>query len=233
MAMAEADILEIAAKYAPVLMFDLNEPFYPDFVGISVLERPGASPSFRREIDFPMEAVQYVIEYAIWWDYEIGHLYEMEHVWIYVGHDGEVVDCEASFHGKVLRGMLKDRMNVVDNQVFLYSQPGKHAFSPLPVVFELLPDLYSAAGAKAGCDGLLVNELFQDYFETNAEIDARVQKYLLSKSFIPAMVFEEYHLKLETFMPWDQLFTLIPQRIKSRLKELEHWFEQSSSSSSS
>ncbi|WP_340013461.1 hypothetical protein [Paenibacillus sp. FSL K6-1318] len=224
MAMSETEMLETAMSYAPVLMFDRNEPFYPDFVGVSVLDRSGPSPSFKRDIQFPAEAVQYVIEFAIWWDYEIGHLYEMEHVWIYVGHDGEVVDCEASFHGKVLRGLLKDRVNVVGRHVCLYSQPGKHAFSPLPVVFELLPDLYSAAGTKAGCDGLLVNDLFRGYFETNEQIDAQVTSYLQTKAFVPSMEFDEYLLKPEMFMTWDQLFGIIPQRINDRLIELEQLY---------
>ncbi|NMI05514.1 hypothetical protein HF638_16170 [Paenibacillus sp. SZ31] len=224
MTMSETEMLETAMRYAPVLMFDRNEPFYPDFVGVSVLDRSGPSPSFKRDIQFPAEAVQYVIEFAIWWDYEIGHLYEMEHVWIYVGHDGEVVDCEASFHGKVLRGLLKDRVNVVGRHVCLYSQPGKHAFSPLPVVFELLPDLYSAAGTKAGCDGLLVNDLFRGYYETNEQIDAQVTSYLQTKAFVPSMEFEEYLLKPEMFMTWDQLFDIIPQRIKDRLIELEQLY---------
>ncbi|MGF9697097.1 hypothetical protein [Paenibacillus sp. MABNR03] len=221
MTITKTGILEKAMSYAPILMFDQNEPFYPDLVGISILEKPGPSPSFNREILFPLEAVQFVIEYAIWWDYEIGHLYELEHVWVYVGHDGEVVDCEVSFHGKVLRGLLKDRVNMVDRHVCLYSQPGKHAFSPLPVVFELLPDLYSAAGVKAGCDGLLVNDLFKDYYQTNELIDARVRDYLQTKAFVPAMQFKEYILEPERFMTWDKLFEIIPQRIMSRLIELE------------
>ncbi|SEA82255.1 hypothetical protein [Paenibacillus sp. 276b] len=221
MTMTEQEMLETAISYAPVLMFDRNEPFYPDFVGVSILDQSGPSPSFQREIHFPVEAVQYVIEFSIWWDYEIGHLYEMEHVWIYVGHDGEVVDCEASFHGRVLRGLLKDRVNVVGRHVCLYSQPGKHAFSPIPVVFELLPDLYSAAGANAGCDGLLVNEMFKGYFQTNEEIDASVRSFLQTKAFVPSMEFEEFLLEPSLFMPWQQLFTMIPERIESRLRELE------------
>ncbi|MEC0107849.1 hypothetical protein P4H27_12915 [Paenibacillus taichungensis] len=221
MTMTEQEMLETAMSYAPVLMFDRNEPFYPDFVGVSILDQSGPSPSFQREIHFPVEAVQYVIEFSIWWDYEIGHLYEMEHVWIYVGHDGEVVDCEASFHGRVLRGLLKDRVNVVGRHVCLYSQPGKHAFSPIPVVFELLPDLYSAAGANAGCDGLLVNEMFEGYFQTNEEIDASVRSFLQTKAFVPSMEFEEFVLEPSLFMPWQQLFAMIPERIEIRLKELE------------
>jgi hypothetical protein len=89
------------------------------------------------------------------------------------------------------------------------------------VVFELLPDLYSAAGANAGCDGLLVNEMFKGYFETNEEINARVQAFLQTKAFVPAMEFEEYVLDPNVFMIWDQLFALIPGRIEDRLRELE------------
>ncbi|MGC5773133.1 hypothetical protein [Paenibacillus pabuli] len=62
MTRTDQEKLEIAMSYAPVLMFDQNEPFYPDFVGVSVLDRSGPSPSFGREIHFPAEAVQYVIE---------------------------------------------------------------------------------------------------------------------------------------------------------------------------
>ncbi|MGC5773132.1 hypothetical protein [Paenibacillus pabuli] len=76
----------------------------------------------------------------------------------------------------------------------------KHAFSPLPVVFELLPDLYSAAGANAGCDGLLVNEMFKGYFKTNEQIDASVRSFLQTKAFVPSMKFEEYLLEPDMFI---------------------------------
>nr|WP_145401313.1 hypothetical protein [Paenibacillus xylanexedens] len=221
MTMSEHEMLEVSLRYAPIVLFDQNEPFYPDLVGVSLFEQPGPSSSFRREIQFPTEIVQYVIEYAIWWDYEIGHLYEMEHVWIHVGHDGQVVDCEASFHGRVLRGLLKEKTNLMGQRVCLYSQPGKHAFSPLPVVFELLPNLYTAAGPDAGEAGLLVNEMFEDYFQTNEQIDHKVKAYLQTKAFIPSMEFEEYIWKPEMFITWDKLFTLIPQRIEKCLAELE------------
>jgi hypothetical protein len=36
------------------------------------------------------------IEYAIWWDWDIGHLYELEHVWVYLDADRQVIRGEAS-----------------------------------------------------------------------------------------------------------------------------------------
>lgn len=212
---------DIWLKYAPYLMFDLHEPFYPEAVGVSILEMPAVSPSFRRSFLGSESQVKQIIEYAIWWDYEIGHLYEMEHVWVYVGNDGEVVDCEASFHGRVLKGLLKDRSNLIeDTHVRLYSQPGKHAFSPIPTVYELLPNLYHAAGSQAGIDGLLVNDLFRDYFSTNDEIDAKVREYLQTFAFVPTMEFTEYKFTGELMMPWNDLFLMVPTRIENRVREL-------------
>ncbi|MFD1955342.1 hypothetical protein ACFSL6_14465 [Paenibacillus thailandensis] len=207
--------------YAPYLLFDLREPFYPDAVGVTVLDKPGPSPSFYRTFEFDEPGLSRIIEYAIWWDYEIGHLYELEHVWVYVGRDGRVIGCEASFHGKVLLGLLKDRSNLADGtHVRLYSQPGKHAFSPLPDLFELLPGLYRAAGEDAGIDGLIVNDLFRGKFETNDRINGRVRQYLRQFAFTPSLEFKEYRIREEFLMPWNELYEQIPGRIGARLKEL-------------
>lgn len=41
----------------------------------------------------------FVIEYAIYWDWDIGHHYDLEHLWVYIGADGEVEKFEGSAHG--------------------------------------------------------------------------------------------------------------------------------------
>lgn len=97
---------QLIQAYAPYLYFDKHEPFFPVRVGVTIFEREGASPSFRRSFSFRDPRVKKIIEYAIYWDYDIQHLYELEHVWVYIGHEGEVIDCEASFHGKYLKGLL-------------------------------------------------------------------------------------------------------------------------------
>ena len=94
----------LAARYAPTLRFDRNEPFFPLAAGYTILRQSGPSPSFRQghQIDLAPEgqpATRFAIEYAIWWDWDIGHLYELEHVWVYVDERGDVARCEASWHG--------------------------------------------------------------------------------------------------------------------------------------
>ncbi|WP_449394865.1 hypothetical protein [Devosia riboflavina] len=71
-----ADI-ELARRLAPVIRFGDNEPFLPSRVGISVLTAPGRSPSATLDITFE-PGVAKVVEYAIWWDWDIQHLYELE-----------------------------------------------------------------------------------------------------------------------------------------------------------
>ncbi|WP_333474129.1 hypothetical protein [Paenibacillus gyeongsangnamensis] len=190
-------------------------------VGVSVWRRPGASSSFRRDIRFDVRGLLAVIEYAIYWDYDIQHLYELEHIWVFVGEDGEVWDAEASFHGKTLKALLKNRSNLTEGtHVRLFSQPGKHAFSPLAEVFELLPDWRTACMEEAGRDGLTVPDMFKGAFFTDELTNRLVERHLKTLAFEPAMEFKEYRLRPELFVPWATLAEEIPLRIARELKRL-------------
>ncbi|WP_248930216.1 hypothetical protein [Paenibacillus hamazuiensis] len=213
--------LQLAEKYAPYIYFDRKEPFFPVRVGVTVFSEAGRSGSFNREFRFDNPKLKHVIEYAIYWDYDIQHLYEMEHVWIFVGQDGEVLDCEASFHGRYLKGLLKDRSNIEDGtHAKLYSQPGKHAFSPMAELFELLPDLREATNVRAGNGGLIVTGIYEGVYTTNEEKNRIVEQYLQKFRFDPAMEFERYVIPRDLYVPWEQLYKEIPQRIESCLAEI-------------
>lgn len=213
--------LILAERYAPILMFDKSEPFHPVRAGVTVLHRGDRSPSFRREFDWSLPGLRCIIEYAIYWDYDIGHMYDLEHVWVYVGDDGGVLDGEASFHGKYLKSLLKDRRNVEGGRIRLYAQPGKHAFSPDPDLFLLLPDLRTAALAQTGAGGLLVPEMFRGRFGTDRETDALVAAYLQSCAFEPALDYEELPFGGGDFITcWSGLFEEIPVRIGRELEKL-------------
>ena len=87
--------LKLARRHVPILRLDRREPFLPSRVGVTVFWEPGESPSFPRMVTVPRGA-DCVIEYAIWWDWDIQHLYELEHVWVAVEKGGRVVAVEAS-----------------------------------------------------------------------------------------------------------------------------------------
>lgn len=213
--------MNLISKYAPYLYFDKNEPFFPVRIGCTICEQSQSSPSFRREILFYDKAIKYVIEYAIYWDFDIQHLYELEHVWIYVDKHGKVFDCEASFHGKYLKGLLKDKSNLEDGtHVKLYSQPGKHAFSPFVQLFDVIPNFERVCYEDAGAEGLCITSVAKGRYSSNEEENILIEKYLKQYQFKPAMEYEKYVIPNELFVPWQVLDDEIPQRINKKLAEI-------------
>lgn len=221
--------MQTIQAYAPYLYFDKHEPFFPVRVGVTIFEKEGASPSFRRSFSFSDHRLNKIIEYAIYWDYDIQHLYELEHVWVFIGHDGQVIDCEASFHGKYLKGLLKDRSNLLDGtHVRLFSQPGKHAFCSVAEFLELVPHFMTAVNEDAGADGLTIPYFLEGTLTTNEETNKLVGTYLQSCAFTPTLAYKEYRLDETLFVPWAQLLKEIPERIQAKLAELAELFGQKS-----
>lgn len=219
--MIPGEELILAEQYAPVLMFDKLEPFLPVRVGVTVLHRGDRSPSFRREFEWGLAGLRCIIEYAIYWDYDIGHMYDLEHIWVYVGEDGSVLDGEASFHGKYLKSLLKDRSNVEGRRIRLYAQPGKHAFSPDPDLFLLLPDFRTATNERAGDGGLLVPGMFNGMLESGPDTDRLATAFLRSLAFDPTMDYMEFPLTGSGLLTsWSGLFREIPVRIGQELEKL-------------
>ncbi|AIQ44677.1 hypothetical protein R70723_01200 [Paenibacillus sp. FSL R7-0273] len=212
----------LAAAYAPRLLFDKNEPFYPVRFGITVFREDGDSPSFRRRLQVSRPEVEAVIEYAVYYDYDIQHLYDLEHIWVYIARDGEVADVEASFHGKYLKGLLHGRTNLSGTRSSLYVQPGKHALSPMPEVFGLLPGYAACTQEAAGADGLIYGDCFRGLLASDEAADQKVRQYLQTCRFTPSGVYEywEYAHREELFVSWDELFAEIPERVRNELERL-------------
>jgi len=212
---------ELSDKYSPMIHFDEREPFFPVHVGVTMFDRPGEhSPSMpKRKIDFDPLAVKFAIEYAIYFDYDIGHMYELEHFWVFVGHDGAVVDAEASFHGDYFKALFKDRRNLQGTHVNIYSQPGKHAFSPSIEFLEMVPSLYTDPYENAGEGGLMVPGILKGAYDTDEHIDRAVTAYLQSCKFKPSMNFVPYPLSSDLYMTWEELAYAIPRRIKAIISE--------------
>ncbi|WP_310831000.1 hypothetical protein [Paenibacillus pedocola] len=213
---------KLAIRYAPRLWFDRSELFFPVRFGVTVLRKDGVSPSFRRRLAENRPEVEAIVEYAIYYDYDIQHLYDLEHVWVYIGRNGEVADVEASFHGKYLKGLLRGSANLSGTRAVLYVQPGKHALSPIPEVFELLPAFASCTQEEAGADGLIFGDFFRGILATDEETDRRVRRYLQTCRFTPSLSYEEwiYADREDLFVSWSQLFAEIPGRIRRELGRL-------------
>ncbi|WP_239484033.1 hypothetical protein [Paenibacillus rhizolycopersici] len=217
----EAAHWEAALRYAPDLYFDVLEPFKPDRVGVTVFEATAPSPSFDRVVEVDGSQTMMAIEYAIYWDYDIQHLYELEHVWIFVGPDGDIVHCECSSHGHRLIGLLRDRSNLSsDGRVQLFSQPGKHAMSPIAEFFRLMPTASSCCMEDAGNDGLLEPAMFRGELRTRPDSDLLARRCLQQYRFQPSFEYALHAWDPSLFVSWEQLRREIPIRLNALLASL-------------
>ena len=215
---------ETVQKYAPRIFLDEAEPFSLAGIGTTIFTSDGKSPSFPREVVLPKGA-ELAIEYAYFWDYDIEHLYDLEHVWIYIDANGRVIGAEASFHGRYLKAMLPFVQPVFhDTHLNIYCQPGKHAFLPKGEWFQLLPDLISCCNGSAGSGGLLVNELFAHCLNKDKDTDEAVRRYIKGHfSFEPSLRFAPKLPESSLYMPWEELYELIPRRITTQLAVILEW----------
>lgn len=216
---------ELATRYAPAIRFDRNEPFMPSVVGYTVFRESGPSPSFPRDIQLK-ENVAFAVEYAIWWDWDIGHLYELEHIWVYIDPDGDLAGAEASWHGEYKRMMNGGQApHVADNRPLLYSEPGKHAFAPSPHwLMQRKATTRASCGRRAGNMGVHVTPLFEGIIRERAPLNNRlVHTYLEQKRFEPSFDFSnEFDLRDAVFVPWQQLYRWIPARVSAWVRHLQN-----------
>lgn len=217
---------DLAARYAPVIKFDAREPFLPSAVGFTVFRADGASPSFPRRVqlaapDRPSAAT--AIEYAIWWDWDIGHLYELEHVWVYQDARGHVVWSEASWHGGY-NAMLVDGTPLPGERLTVYSEPGKHAFASSPESLKGRTQITRhSCGPAAGWMGVHVTPLFEGVITARNPLANRlVLTHLKRLAFDPSFDFSQsFPIAPDLLVPWPALQTWIPGRVAWHVAELE------------
>lgn len=216
---------ELALRVAPFIRFDSREPFFPLAVGYTVFRESTASPSFARELRLPEGAVCGV-EYAVWWDWDIQHLYELEHIWVYLDADDRVIAAEASWHGGY-HEMRDANGNVPlqDGRLVIYSEPGKHAFAPEKNWLLQRAEITRAnCGRDAGKGGVWITPLFRGKIRDRDPLNNQlVWTFLERQAFIPTFEFDRlFDLAQVAHVPWPHLNDWIPGRVHWWVKQLEH-----------
>lgn len=220
--MDTAEMKKLAAQYMPVLYFDKKEPFPLLKIGFSVYEENQQSVSAPYQIRKEKYQADFCIEYAFYYDYDIQHLYDLEHVWLYVNSRGEICGCVSSFHGMYLNPMLQE----VDlfhgtEKVHLYVQPGKHAFMPAPELFRMFVDYDECCGKLAGKDGILCPDIIPGMPDYTQEENDRVLEYIRENySFVPSEEYQPKEFGEEILCPWKELCEEIPGRIEKEIKRI-------------
>src|SRR5262249_50695202 len=155
------------------------EPFLPELVGYRLLRQPGPSPTHDRYLDLLVpdgRRAEAVVEYALWSDWEIGHLYELEHVWSYVDAAGRLIPAEASWDRRPGPLVQAGRLSQQGARPVAYAQPGKHAMAADPGVFGRFDSLRSSfadeADRRAGSGGLITPPMMRAHLTTNPRRNA-------------------------------------------------------------
>lgn len=211
----------LAETFVPHLRYDRREPFAPAGIGYTIFQAAGKSPSCRRTIEAPQGGR--AIEYAFYYDFDIQHLYDLEHAFVYLDGEERIVGVEGSFHGKFLNSMIDGVTEFEGSHPVLYVQPGKHALLPAPEYFELLIDRDKACMEHAGEAGFLISAMFENRLSTDGETDRRVEAYIRREyAFRPSWEFTgkspDGRTAEELLMPYAQLDDLIVRRL-TELKE--------------
>lgn len=214
----------LAERYAPALRFDRAEPFYPAAVGYTVFTEDFAcravfrSPSSRLLLE--TDPGETVIEYAFYYDFDIQHLYDLEHVFVRLDREGGIKGVLGSFHGKFLDNFIEGETRFEDTHVILYVQPGKHAFMPLPHYFRLAPDRDRCCGEYAGREGLLIAPMFEGRLSTDEAFDRKAERYIRENhAFAPTWEFTAR--AGGALMPWTELEGLIVERVTAWKHKIE------------
>ena len=212
---------QLALTYQPHIQKDLREPFPIRYFGYTVFRERADSRSFARLTLDPAEhGAACIIEYAVYYDYDIQHLYDLEHAWVAVDRRGAVAGCWSSFHGMRLRDHRIGTFRLEDTHPVLYAQPGKHALLPDPALFWLHQDFPESCGAKAG-GGLLIPPMLADKMHTDEAQDRMIDRYIKERcAFTPALAFEPETVTPEQVIPWPELEERIPRMVEAELARL-------------
>ncbi|MDR3472147.1 MAG: HAD family hydrolase [Devosia sp.] len=213
----------LAGAVAPVIRFADNEPFLPSKVGITVLNEPGQSPSAELQITFG-PGVARVIEYAIWWDWDIQHLYELEHVWVKLGAEDQVLGVAASAHGGLFDMVRPNGSLPLENgRVTLYAEPGKHAFHATPEsILARRKWLEACCGPLTAEGRVLINAMFAtDFAGVTPEDHRAVRRHLQQRAFLPAFRFgQTFDVAALDGLSWPELHDYIAARVPDVLAEV-------------
>jgi glycerophosphoryl diester phosphodiesterase len=214
----------IAARHAPIIRFDSREPFLPLAAGFTVFRHSGPSQSFSRGRMVDLQPPEHLaVEYAIWWDWDIGHLYELEHIWVFVDKGGRVVRAEASWHGGFHDMSQNGRLALDGERPVVFSEPGKHAFAPTPDWFRERRATMkrSETGALAGAGGVLIAPYISGAVKPSPLKTRLAHSYLAQHAFEPSWDFSRvFPVTADMLVPWPALCSWMPQRVNAILDRL-------------
>ncbi len=211
----------LAERHRPILCLDAQEPAPPLVLGYSVIRTAGRSPSSKFALTPPPGGA--VIEYAIWHDWDIQHLYDLEHVWVHVDAAGEVVRVEGTMHGlRVATDTGTGLPEMQGPRSVLYSEPGKHAIwaqaHAMPFIAGAM--IRAVCGPEAGEEGIHLGNRFAESgaYQASAYAIRLAGLALRRAAFTPSFDFAPG--TEPALVPYSELEAWIPARMQALIAAL-------------
>ncbi len=200
-------------------MMDTREPYDPLVMGYSVHRQAAASPSSTHQLAAEGGVL---IAYAIWYDWDIQHLYDLEHIWVRLD-GGRVTEVTASFHGQRVPMDLTGGLPALQgDRPVIFAEPGKHAHWADPVAMRLRSGvvLQRACGSGAGREGVHRANRFYEAgsYGVTRLADRLARLKMMRDSFTPSFRFVP--ASQPELIPWCQLEATIPDRVKRCMDQL-------------
>lgn len=210
----------LAARYQPQLMLDEHEPYQPYAYGWTIFREPGQSPSSKFAIA-PTGA--FAVEYAIFYDWDIGHLYDLEHIWVHVAGDGAVVKVEASSHGGRKPMDIGNGLPAMQGEhAIIYAEAGKHAHWASP---EHMNDadrqkLAFLCSTLAGIEGVHLGNPFAEAgaYTAGPEDHNQARSKMEADAFVPTHRYAA--ATPPKLLTWPDLAADIPRRVTAIMADL-------------
>lgn len=215
---------DLALQHAPILRLDADEPFVPLIFGYSLFREVAKSPSSKFVIE-PKGAL--TIEYAIWYDWDIQHLYDLEHVWVHLDVRGEVIAVDGSFHGaKSTMEINAGLPEINEGRPVLFAEPGKHALWAVGAKMEEFAGelISTSCNEDAGSIGIHLGNPFgaKGLIPVDALSHRLATRKLQRDRFVPGFNFTRTSEDGDgvRLMPWTELADWIPSRVDHLKGEL-------------
>ncbi|WP_152912438.1 HAD family hydrolase [Candidatus Rhodobacter oscarellae] len=194
---------------------DRAEPFRPQRIGLSAFAAETPSPSSKFTVTPRGEACY---EFAIFWDYDIGHLYDLEHIWVHESK-GEVVAVEASFHGQ----RHDVEMCLRAGRPLVWVEAGKHAHLQSRAQRDAMAEATRLmCGSQAGIGGIHTANPFSAGFGDLSDHDHRLARLFLSRLQFTTTGGRalEHDLNDTPMVPWPEMPDFIAARLRHVIAKL-------------
>jgi glycerophosphoryl diester phosphodiesterase len=213
----------LAARHAPLLLCDRNDPFAPTATGYGVHRAEGRSASGRKvRMALPDgAAAAAVVEYVVWWDWSISALGALQHVLVYVDAGGKALAIEAG------NGWVCPAPAAADSsapRLLVYCEPVRHALAAQRHDFSSRDGaVRRACDRNAGRDGVrLVSNDDAIAAVKTPQADRLAHTYLARHAFQPSFELDKAHaIDGDELVPWRVLAEWIPRRMAWWIGQLD------------